>query len=101
MEVEGVEPALEKLRVLRAEGRIILYYSEFSLLEAIAKAVKLNVPRSAVEHGVTAITAGYRKAEPRVEAWLLAVELRQEGLRDPIRCAARSTLWPLLAGSGY
>ncbi|BES82895.1 PIN domain-containing protein [Pyrodictium abyssi] len=84
MEVEGARPALEKLRVLRAEGRIVLYYSEFSLLEAIAKAVKLNVPRSVVEYGVTAITAGYRKAGPRVEAWLLAAELRREGLRDLI-----------------
>jgi len=37
VEVEGVKPALEKLRVLRAEGRIVLYYSEFSLLETVAR----------------------------------------------------------------
>jgi len=92
VEVEGVEPALEKPRVLRAEGRIILYYSEFSLLEAIAKAVKLNVPRSAVEHGVTAITAGYRKCRAQSRGVAPCSRASPGGPPGPHRCAARSTL---------
>ena len=91
VEVEGVEPALEALKRLRGAGAVELYYSPFSLLEAVAKASRLPVPSSAVEAGLLAVTTGYREASPTVEAWMLALELRRAGLRDVIDAVLYST----------
>ncbi|ABM80588.1 hypothetical protein Hbut_0734 [Hyperthermus butylicus DSM 5456] len=84
VDVEGVKPVLERLKLLRSRGRVELYYSDFSLLEALAKAVKLGVPEHVVEQGITAIAAGYARADPDIRAWLLAARLRRDGLRDLI-----------------
>ena len=91
VEVEGVEPALEALRRLRGAGEAELYYSSFSLLEAVAKTSRLPVPPAAVEAGLLAITTGYQEAGPTVDAWMLALELRRAGLRDMIDAILYST----------
>ncbi len=82
VEVEGLGEALSLLRMLRERGVVELYYSDFSLLEAVAKAVKLGVPETAIETGVTAILAVYKRIEPGVDTWLLAARIRRDGLRD-------------------
>ena len=91
VEVEGLEQVLEALYALRRKGLVELYYSGFSLLEACAKAAKLGVPEHVLEAGVTAIVSGYRHASPTVEAWLLAVRLRRDGLSDFIDAVLYAT----------
>jgi hypothetical protein len=46
--VEGVEGVLAKLKELGQSGAVEVYYSDFSLMEALAKAVRLGMPQHVV-----------------------------------------------------
>lgn len=95
--VEGIERVLVKLKELRQGGVVEVYYSDFSLLEALAKAVRLGVPRHVVERGLVSIIAAWKKAEVNTRAWRYVLSLRVGGLRDVIDGILYSTA---LAG-GY
>jgi hypothetical protein len=82
--VEGVEGVLAKLKELGQSGAVEVYYSDFSLMEALAKAVRLGVPQHVVERGLMSIIAAWRKAEVDTGAWRYVLSLRVDGLRDLI-----------------
>ncbi|MEZ0248994.1 MAG: PIN domain-containing protein [Thermoproteus sp.] len=81
VKVPEVTPAL---RALRGRGDLELYYSPFSLLEALGKIVKGRYDPRSLEAGLTSIAARFGEVTPSPSGYLKAAELRQRGHRDLI-----------------
>jgi len=93
VEVKGVRRALERISELYERNRVELYYSPFSILEALGKISKTRYDPLRVEKGLIAITESgvFNPALPSVEACLRALELRARGFRDLIDLLLYST----------
>ncbi|AET33386.1 PIN domain-containing protein [Pyrobaculum ferrireducens] len=84
VEVEGAAPVLKRLDVLSRRGEVGLYYSDFSILEALWKIAKTNFDIKRVEMGLRSIELGLRKAYADRRVFLKALELRGRGHRDVV-----------------
>jgi predicted nucleic acid-binding protein len=84
VEVEGAAPVLKRLYTLSRRGEVELYYSDFSILEALWKIAKTNFDIKRVEMGLRSIELGLRKAHADRHVFLKALELRRRGHRDVV-----------------
>lgn len=73
-------------KVKQSQDRFIIYYSEFSILEAIWKLLKVmsdeNVDR--VRIGIDTITSNFIKVEPTSKSFICARDLYKKGHKDYI-----------------
>ena len=84
MDVEGVESVLRVLERGYRLGRFELYYTPFNLLEIIGKIARLDYDAERVRLGLRALEEAFRIVVPRMEAYIIALELRRRGFRDLI-----------------
>ncbi|MCS7104246.1 MAG: PIN domain-containing protein [Thermofilaceae archaeon] len=82
--VKEVETTIEKLGKLWRNGKVKLYYSPFSLLEALGKIAKLNYDTATLLLGLKIIEEEFEKATPTPEGYLKALELKRAGFPDLI-----------------
>ncbi|MEL9990088.1 MAG: PIN domain-containing protein [Thermoproteus sp.] len=81
VKVPEVMPAL---RALRGRDDLELYYSPFSLLEALGKIAKEKHDPKRLGAGLMSIAARFNEATPSPSGYLKAAELRQKGHGDLI-----------------
>lgn len=67
VEVEGVEVTLEALRELKRRRRVEIYYSCYSILEAIWKLAKLGFDASVVETGLLLVEEEFSLLHPALK----------------------------------
>lgn len=84
VEVEGVERVLEALQRLRRRREVEIYYSCYSILEALWKLAKLGYDLEVVRRGLSLVEEDFRQAHPTLEGYLKALELRRRGFPDLI-----------------
>jgi PIN domain. len=84
IEVEGVEGVLEALQRLRRHRRVEVYYSCYSILEALWKLAKLSYDLEVVRRGLSLIEEDFGEVHPTLEGYLKALELRRRGFPDII-----------------
>jgi len=86
VDVLGVEKVLRVLKELYEQDRVILFYSPFSLLEAIGRIAKMPHEADRVKKGLSAIIeSGFFKiALPSLDGYLGALINRVKGFRDLI-----------------
>ena len=82
VEVVGVERALETLWRLKRWREVEIYYSPFSLLEALWKLAKLDYDPSVVETGLSLVEEEFVPADPTPRGYVKALELKRRGFRD-------------------
>lgn len=86
VEVKEANHTLKKVRTLHLEGRIKLYYSPFSLLEALGKIAKSPFDEERIRNGLTSITKSrvFTEILPTASGYLEALKLRSKGFTDLI-----------------
>jgi len=86
VDVPGTEEVLEALKGLYERGKAMLFYSPFSLLEAIGKIAKMHHAANRVRDGLLAITRSgvFRIALPSPDGYVRALIGRARGFRDLI-----------------
>jgi len=84
VEVEGVERVLEALQRLRRRREVEIYYSCYSILEALWKLAKLGYDLEVVRRGLSLVEEDFSQAHPTLEGYLKALELRRRGFPDII-----------------
>lgn len=84
--VRGLEDVFNKLRKLYSEDSVELFYSPYSLLEALGKISKTRFDEKTVGDGLLSIIESnvYKEALPTPEAYLKALKLKAKGFRDLI-----------------
>ncbi|MEM3505639.1 MAG: PIN domain-containing protein [Archaeoglobaceae archaeon] len=76
--VSNSEKILETLEWLRKSKKAEFYYSEFSILEIIAKVAKTNYDEEVVALGLQSIFENLKEAKVGVKAYLMALKLKSE-----------------------
>jgi hypothetical protein len=84
VEVVGVTKVLEILKRILLSGEIDIYYSPFSLFEALGEVSRLNYDPEIVEQGLIAILEEFKVSLPNTQAYMKALELKKKGFRDLI-----------------
>ncbi|MGC9149149.1 MAG: PIN domain-containing protein [Sulfolobales archaeon] len=84
VEVVGITKVLEILKRILLSGEIDIYYSPFSLFEALGKISRLNYDPEIVEQGLIAILEEFKVSLPNTQAYMKALELKKKGFRDLI-----------------
>jgi len=86
VEIPDVGEVMEILRALYSEGRALLFYSPFSLLEAIGKIARMPHDPDRVRIGISAITESgvFEVALPSPGGYVEALRARARGFRDLI-----------------
>ena len=89
----GIEVEKEAMEVIKYFRGLNIYYTEFGLLEAMWKVIKLISPESTgvVELGLKAIENTYSMLKPSSEAFLKAWEIFLKGHKDFIDTLYYST----------
>ena len=82
VEVVGTARVLEILKRLSLSGEIDIYYSPFSLFEALGKISKLKYDPEVVEQGLAAILEEFKPSLPSARAYMKALELKKRGFSD-------------------
>ena len=82
VEVEGVEKTLETLWKLKRRRGVEVYYSHFSIMEALWKLAKLDYDPSIVETGLSLIREEFTPANPTPKGYVKALEIKRKGFRD-------------------
>ena len=80
--VKGIEDVIAKLRTLYLKGEVELYYSPYSLFEALGR-----ISETSVEEGLLSI----REPGTFIEGYLRALRLKSEGFGDLIDLILYST----------
>ena len=91
--VKGIEDVIAKLRTLYLKGEVELYYSPYSLFEALGKISETSFDDRVVEEGLLSITESgtFIEAIPTTEGYLKALKLKSEGFGDLIDLILYST----------
>ena len=79
-----VPEVMPTLRLLKGRSDLKLYYSPFSLLEALGKILKGRYELTRLETGLVSITTRFVEATPSPIGYLMAAKLRQMGHKDLI-----------------
>ena len=86
VDIPGIGEVLEAVEKLHEQDKAILFYSPFSLLEAIGKIAKMPHDVDRVRDGLSAIIESgvFRMALPSLDGYVGALIGRAKGFRDLI-----------------
>ena len=79
LDVEGIEKALSTLRTLRRRKMAIYYYTPFNILEILGKLSRIEYDRDLVVKGLSLIIEEFTLANPSIEGYIKAMNLRKKG----------------------